>query len=193
MLPFIEKIKGSPIWKKVRGIILFLVIIAVTQILWKVWSNKLDYFPIHGVVMKFYAIVINGVLYCSSWAVHLLVGFDTIVKYPVLWLSEKWGIEITLTCSGLKQMVQFTLLMLIYPGPWKHKSWYIIFGITVIHLVNVMRIIVLSFMMKHDSAYINFTHNYVVSIMFFIVFFSLWVIWEEKFNLKRGKVHEGKP
>ncbi len=84
------------------------------------------------------------------------------------------------TCSGLKQFYQAFFLFLLYPGPWKHKAWFIPMAIAMMHLVNVLRIVVLSLAMLHAYHQWDFIHDWVVRPMFYVVLFGLWMWWDQR-------------
>ncbi len=84
------------------------------------------------------------------------------------------------TCSGLKQFYQAFFLFLLYPGPWKHKAWFIPMAVAVMHLVNVFRIVVLSLVMLHAYHQWDIIHDWVVRPMFYVVLFGLWVWWDQR-------------
>jgi exosortase/archaeosortase family protein len=91
------------------------------------------------------------------------------------------------SCSGLKQFLQFAILMLIYPGPWRHKAWYIPLGIVILHLVNLVRIVGMTFVMMNKPENWDFWHDDIFRPLFYVVMFALWVFWNERFFLKRLK------
>jgi exosortase/archaeosortase family protein len=86
-------------------------------------------------------------------------------------------------CSGLKQILQFTLLFLIFPGPWKKKLWFIPLGIVIVHLTNLFRIIGLSIITVNIPQYWDFSHDYLFRPFFYVVIFLLWVWWVEKLSV----------
>jgi len=117
---------------------------------------------------------------------HMSIGAS--IKNNVIFLPEVNGfVSVNLSCSGLKQFYQFFFLMLLYPGPWRHKLWFIPFGLLVIHLVNIGRIVVMVFVTINDSARWDMWHDNVVRPFFYVVMFLLWVWWNEKFHLPRKR------
>ena len=83
------------------------------------------------------------------------------------------------SCSGLKQMLQFALLILPLPGPWRHKAWFIPAGILMVHLTNVLRVSGLCWVMLKDPSLFDFFHDYVFRGLFYIVIFAMWLAWTE--------------
>jgi len=85
------------------------------------------------------------------------------------------------SCSGLKQFFQVAVLFLFYPGPWRHKAWFIPLGFMAIHLTNIFRVLVLSLWMAHDVAHWDFAHDWIMRPMYYVVIFGLWYVWNEYF------------
>ncbi len=54
--------------------------------------------------------------------------------------TNECSVRIVPSCSGIKQMLQISLLLIIYPGPWKHKLWFIPMGMVIIHFTNIIRL-----------------------------------------------------
>jgi len=90
------------------------------------------------------------------------------------------------SASGLKQMIQFAVLILFFPGPWKHKAWFIPLGVIIIHITNVFRILCLVVIAKHWPQQINYAHENWLRFMFYAVIFGLWLVWVEKISIKNS-------
>ncbi len=106
------------------------------------------------------------------------------LNYGIIYVS--WG------CSGLKQFYQWVFLIVLFPGPWKHKLWYIPLGLGVIYLVNVLRIYSLLIVTMYSPKNVHFVHDDIVRPFFYVVMFALWVIWNEKFTAPMRKRKEMK-
>jgi exosortase/archaeosortase family protein len=95
------------------------------------------------------------------------------------------------TCSGLKQFFQVAVLFLLYPGPWRHKIWFIPLGFAAIHLTNIFRVLFLSLWMAYDVPNWNFAHDWIMRPMYYVVIFLLWYIWNEsRRKLERNRENE---
>jgi len=101
--------------------------------------------------------------------------------------ENQCSVRIVPSCSGIKQMLQISLLLLIYPGPWKHKLWFIPMGIVIIHFTNIIRLTGLGIVMANWPEHWQFSHDYPARIIFYVVIFFLWVIWNDKFYRKTQK------
>ena len=70
-------------------------------------------------------------------------------------------------------------LMLLFPGPWKAKLWFIPLGLVVIHFVNVFRIFGLGLTLIPWPAYFDQFHDYFFKTIFYFIIFLMWVVWVE--------------
>ena len=131
--------------------------------------------------MKTITVFFTGLVYDHSlWAVKNIFRIDVESVANAMICDNGAGIRVVSSCSGVKQMLQFAVLMLIFPGPWKHKLWFIPIGTFIVHLTNVLRIALLVVVAKNSPENIDHVHDTYVRIMFYVVIFILWLIWVEK-------------
>jgi exosortase/archaeosortase family protein len=136
----------------------------------------------------------------SAWFLNVtgvnVTAFDELtisgnLRHNVFFYAENNGfVYVNLSCSGLKQFYQWFFLMILYPGPWKHKAWFIPFGILIIHLVNVFRILSMVFVTMLIPQHWDFAHDWILRPFFYVVMFFLWVWWNERFYLKNKKARK---
>jgi exosortase/archaeosortase family protein len=133
----------------------------------------------------------------SRWVIELLTSkitaFDQLniaggLKRNVFYYAGNNGyVAVNSSCSGLKQFYQWFFLMMLFPGPWKQKTWFIPMGLVIIHLVNVFRIISMVFVTMYMADHWDFIHDWILRPFFYVVMFTLWVWWNEKYHLKNRK------
>jgi exosortase/archaeosortase family protein len=119
----------------------------------------------------------------SLWFNRSILGLH-ITTEPVntMWFANGGYVAINSSCSGLKQFYQVFFLFLLFPGPWKHKLWFIPMGFVVMFLTNIFRIVSLSIVVLWKPDYWHFSHDWILRPFFYVVLFSLWVWWVEKFR-----------
>jgi exosortase/archaeosortase family protein len=179
---FIEKHKLQPL----VDVFIFMVIIIFFHKLWWDWGLKdllLNYFSF----AKLEEVMARQVFLPSSWFVEHVIGYDIKTLNTTLYFPNNGYIEVNGSCSGLKQFYQWIFLMVLFPGPWKKKLWYIPIGLIVIHLTNIFRIIALSVIVMEWPQYWTFSHDWILRPFFYVVIFIMWVIWVEKFRTKPKK------
>ena len=180
-----------------KDVAIFMVILLVFHILWKLFVG--DFFELAAISNSAYWLA-EQVYIQSKWVLELfnvnVTSFDELtiserLRRNVFYYAENNGfVSVNRSCSGLKQFYQWFFLMVLYPGPWKHKLWFLPLGLVVIHLVNVFRILSMVYVTINLPQHWDFTHDYVLRPFFYVVMFFLWVWWNEKFYLKKKKPSE---
>lgn len=90
-----------------------------------------------------------------------------------LWIGDR--------CNGLSVMVVFALFIGAFPGPWKHKPWFALVGLLVVHFVNVLRVVALCIVVTIDYELLNFQHDYTFQVIVYGCVLLLWYIWVKRF------------
>ena len=183
---FLKTIRENPYVNKLRGVFLFVLITLVIHFSFRFWAHTLHYFPIREAFTQASLFMEDVVLQQSSWFIIHVLRIPTTLQDHTMWFQNHGGILISSGCTGLKQIIQVLLLFLIYPGPLKHKAWFIPSGIVIIHMTNILRIILLALAIISDLPHIEFIHTYILRPLFYVVIFFMWWIWAEKI------AHEGR-
>ena len=136
---------------------------------------------------------IFGIYNWLSKAVYNLTHFLLGLIVPVESEGQKFifenknSIDILFPCTGVQPMLQFCLIILLYPGSWKHKLWFIPMGMVILYLTNVFRLIGLGIVMAKWPEYWSYAHDYPFRVLLYLVTFILWLFWNEKFfHNRRG-------
>lgn len=87
------------------------------------------------------------------------------------------GVEIIDGCNGIAAIGLFLGFIFAYPGKWIPRILFSFFGIGIIYIVNVLRIVTLSYVQVYYPSAFDFTHDYSTTAIFYIVIFILWIIW----------------
>lgn len=165
-------------------VFLFITLTLVIHFTYRYWAT-LNYIPLEPLMTYLHDFLANQVFHQSAWFIQKVLGMDiTTINQTMYWPNQGF-IAINHGCSGLKQILQISLLMMIFPGPWKHKLWYIPMGMILIHLTNLFRIIGLAEVLVHFPDYWKFSHDYLFRPFFYVIIFTLWVIWVERFMKKQ--------
>ena len=173
---------------------LFIILILSFHFLYRGWQ-ALEYWPIKGTIDKLSLWSVNRVYRESCWVLQNLLRIDITTESNLRLIAalSKEGtfvnVVIAPLCASLKQWLHWLFLMLIFPGPWKHKVWYIPVGLVIIELTNVVRIcgILLMQMQWPGPNTFHIAHDYVFKVFFYLVIFLMWVLWVEKFKNKSSK------
>lgn len=177
-----------------KDVVIFMSILLVFHVLWKLFIR--DLFSVEFIFDSAYWLA-RQVFLASIWVLDVfnvnVTAFDELTiagkaRYNVIYYAENNGyVYVNTSCSGLKQFYQWFFLMILYPGPWKQKLWFIPLGLVIIHMVNIFRILGMTFVTMSIPQHWDFMHDYVMRPFFYVVMFFLWVWWNEKFYLKNKK------
>ncbi len=164
------------------------IFILITLIFHKLWWSFYGWLSSFGLITASADWLARNVYLISLWINTHILGMDVYTTEPnTMWFANGAYVSVDEGCSGLKQMYQVAVLFILFPGPWKHKLWYIPSGFLVMFLTNVFRIVVLSYTALRAPEYWDFTHEWILRIFFYVVLFLLWVVWVEKFRRKNHK------
>jgi exosortase/archaeosortase family protein len=120
----------------------------------------------------------------SVWVDQHILNISMRLSGQTMYFDNGSWISINASCAGDKQILQFTLLLLIYPGLWKKKLWYIPLGMAILHFTNIFRIVLLSLVADNRPEWWHIAHDIVLRGMFYLVILILWIIWVERINQK---------
>ena len=136
--------------------------------------------------------VIDNLVWLSGGILHLL-GHELIPEPQVdfnryigaeggtlLWIGDP--------CNGVSLFAVFILFMIAYPGPLRHKAWFLPVGLVTIHLLNALRIAALCIITTIDYELLNFNHDYTFYLIVYGWVFALWYWWVKRFAPRQQAV-----
>ena len=106
-----------------------------------------------------------------------LFGYETWLVHRIIGIGENAGIELVDGCTGISAIGLFLGFILAYPGDWKNRISFSLLGISVIYIVNIIRVGVLVITQEEWIEFFDITHNYSTTGIFYIVIFLLWMMW----------------
>lgn len=115
-------------------------------------------------------------------------GYHYFAWHRLIGLDETAGIYLVDGCSGIAAIGLFIGFIIAYPGEWGPKVAFIFFGIGIIYLVNILRIITLVIVQGKYPRIFSFTHDYSTTAIFYLVIFGLWIIWANRGTAKSPSV-----
>ena len=171
---------------------LFILLILGFHFLYLGWQ-AMDYWPVKGAIDKLSLWSVNLLFDQCCWVLQHVFGIDITTLsdrrlIAALNTAGGWSnVVVAPECASLKQWCHWLFLMLLFPGPWKHKAWFIPAGLVVIEWTNVVRVcgILLMQMQWPGPNTFHIAHDYIFKVFFYLVIFLMWVLWVEKF--KNGK------
>jgi exosortase family protein XrtF len=123
-----------------------------------------------------------------------MAGYDTRVFADqtaphILSLNNIKVITIDTPCNGIPMMFLYAAFILVYPGSWKRKLYFIAGGLFVLHVLNLARIIGLAYLSYYAPGYFAINHKFIFQIVVYSVTISIWFFFvlygfDEKYRLK---------
>ena len=166
-----------------RDVVIFILITLAIHFIWRLWARQFNYAPISDFMYTIMNAMAVEVYRESAWMIEGIIDIVRVDDTMYMHFPNKCMMYINEGCSGLKQMLQFSLLMIFFPGPWKKKLWFIPLGVIIMHLTNLFRVVGLAIIMNNWPQYWDFSHDYIFRPIFYVVIFGLWVIWVEKIRV----------
>lgn len=164
----------------------FIVLILVSHYLFLGWQ-ALGYWPISKTIENLSVWAVNLVYGQSCWVLENVFHIDitTVREMRIIATPDNEGgwvkVIIAPECASLKQWCHWLFLMLLFPGPWRHKAWFIPAGLVVIEWTNVVRICGVFLMQIPWPKSFHIAHDYIFKAFFYFIIFLMWVLWVECF------------
>ncbi|MDQ2793462.1 MAG: exosortase/archaeosortase family protein [Bacteroidota bacterium] len=125
----------------------------------------------------------------SATAVLQALGFaaavDAHIPTLVLMAGEQ-SVIVGAACNGLVLYALFAGFVVAFPGPWRHKVWFIPAGILLIWLLNVVRVAALAINQHYSHQTVDFNHHYTFTFVVYTCIFGLWMLWARRMATPGG-------
>ena len=90
-------------------------------------------------------------------------------------------------CNAVSVMILFVAFVVAFKGKLKHTLLFILGGILIIHILNILRIALLVLALYYYPEYQEILHGTIFPLVIYSVVFILWVIWVNKFSVYARK------
>ncbi|MDI1257219.1 MAG: exosortase family protein XrtF [Flavobacterium sp.] len=164
----------------------FLLSYIVMIVLYQMYLNQYDekFFEVDGITKmvanhaKFFLEIFNYDITLtprrSEAAIKMAVNKDFLVR-------------IIEGCNAVSVMILFAAFVVAFSGKLLKTLLFIILGIILIHILNVIRIGLLCLGLLYYPQYEHVLHDIVFPLFIYGVVFALWVIWINKFSFYAKK------
>jgi exosortase family protein XrtF len=85
-------------------------------------------------------------------------------------------------CNALSVIILFVAFVVAFSGKWIQTIGFILLGSILIHIMNVLRIAILSIALYYHPDQESLLHGVVFPLIIYGFVFVLWVIWVNKFS-----------
>lgn len=118
---------------------------------------------------------------CADTSYYFYTLSDDGVKY------YHYIMTVVSDCSGVKQLLQWALVMILCRGKWYKKIVYYFAGAIVLLLANVVRIVFLTSLFVTHTSLFTPVHDWVTRPAMYVIIFAMWLLWLKLINKKDNK------
>lgn len=210
--------------KPLKNIVWFLILFLIFDLIWKLCVHQGDNERILLVLGKDLTSYTEGICLFTAkavyWTVHTLLGYhDFRIVGETIFFENSLKVDIIWGCTGLKQLIMFSFIILFYFGPIKKKLWFIPLSMLILIVINIIRLTVICIIIKNPfpewfipanewynnrvwsntkvsywqfyEDWFNIFHRDIfVWVYYDGVIFILWLLWEEKINKPYQRLRE---
>ena len=112
-------------------------------------------------------------LFCTSFFLGCL-GFSNVTNEYELLIAGHGGIRLIYSCLGLGLMSFFTAFVIAYPKAFKKKAVFLIAGLFIIQLLNILRMAMVALFWGRKAQHIIDHHIIFNSIIYVIIGIGLY-------------------
>ncbi|HXD77835.1 MAG TPA: exosortase/archaeosortase family protein [Puia sp.] len=106
-------------------------------------------------------------------------GFGNEGLEPIMAIRSDQTVLLSIAdvCNGLELLVLYAGLILCLPASRRRKTRYIVGGIALIEIINVLRCAGLVLVYLHKPEYLDFSHHYLFTFVVYAFIFWLWYLF----------------
>jgi exosortase/archaeosortase family protein len=105
--------------------------------------------------------------------------------------KREFSFRIVPDCGAIPSIAIYLSAVLAFPALWRKKIPGIIFGLTALFGINVMRLVILAYVGAYDTTpddrWFTFIHEYVWQSIFLLFVVVVWLVWIEWLNRGQEK------
>jgi exosortase/archaeosortase family protein len=112
---------------------------------------------------------------------------DTWVEEPVMHINlyRQRVLSISDVCNGLEVMVLYAGLIFCLPATFKRKIGFILCGVVLIEVLNVIRCVALAEIFLKHPEYLDFSHHYLFTFLVYAFIFWLWFLFSRNLDFTK--------
>ena len=120
--------------------------------------------------------------YITRQAMDTVILDGEFVASPAtdIYRSGERTLRIANACNGLELMVLYIGFILCFPAPAARKWKFVLGGIALICLLNVLRCTGLVLIFVHYRKYLDFSHHFLFTFVVYLLIFLLWFVFTKK-------------
>ncbi len=177
-----------------RKIIFFILKLLVFYLIWLLINEYLvPNYPRFEFIWYYpQSYLLIELMYISTSILSVGLNLSVEIISQNQFLLEHFKIlEIGPPCFGYEVMYYFTVFLISYPGGYcKKKIFMILFGLLLINLLNILRIVGISLLVLYYPQYADFNHHFLFTFIIYTFVFSMWLVWIRYFSTTEDEVIE---
>ena len=111
----------------------------------------------------------------AGWAAHV-----DLHESRLLVLNDQPSVIVGDPCNGLLLYALFAGFIIAFPGPTRHKLWFVPLGVLTIYALNVGRVAVLALNHVYWHPTVEFNHHYTFTFVVYAAIGALWIFWAKR-------------
>ncbi|MEI6753034.1 MAG: exosortase/archaeosortase family protein [Paludibacter sp.] len=189
----IPKFKFPEKLEPFKGVILFAVVLMLSNFFWKYnvlgdedtsGDNTVTFWGLDiSVPFNLMAHHVARVCYSILHFFNSSVSLDRVKN--IFYYSNGNRVQIVWACTGMKQAYICFCIMTFSRGTWIKKLWYVPLTLLTVYLINIFRITFIVATIENHPQWFDLLHLYVFKYAFYGIIFLMWVFWEENMVEKK--------
>jgi exosortase family protein XrtF len=102
--------------------------------------------------------------------------------YLEVWYNKRYTLRIVEGCNAVSVIILFISFVIAFSGKIKTTLAFILFGVLIIYVLNVIRIASLTILLFHFPEKEHILHGVLFPLIIYGLVFLLWIIWVNKFS-----------
>jgi len=131
-----------------------------------------------GIVARAQLLVAAELDWCLDRLDYLFTRVDATFTFNTAHGGER--LVVIAECTGLYTTIIFYSIILAYPARIREKMIGLLIGIPAIHILNLIRMVVISLVLYHRREMFDFFHGYLWQITFVIFMLMIVIFWMAK-------------
>lgn len=161
-----------------RELIKFVVVFLTIHVFWK-WALSASEDDAHvyffaSEITKPFLWISNHLAIVTRFLIETIFGTKTFLYNNQIYFDESPGICVVWSCSGVKQYIIATAVILFAKGSWLRKLWFIPLVIVGVYLLNLIRLVGVGSVTIHHMEWFDFFHKVIFRGILYGGIFGMW-------------------
>ena len=115
-------------------------------------------------------------------------GGETVNEISAIYHYDYISLYIANACNGLEVFVLYIGFIICMPSSFWRKTKYIILGILLLDVINILRCVGLIYLKEYFDVYFDFAHHYLFKAAVYTATLIIWGYFARKIHLKNETV-----